>query len=81
MGLATKSFMPTSKQRCRSVSIAFAVIATIVQFRKVRGMAAAMLVPYFAWILFATFLTYEFRNANPGADGREVSGAVTRIEL
>lgn len=58
-----------------------AVIATIVQFRKVRGMAAALLVPYLAWILFATFLTYEFRNANPGADGREVSGAVTRIEL
>lgn len=58
-----------------------AVIATILQFRKVRSMAALLLVPYLAWIAFATFLTYEFRNANPGADGRDVSGAVTRIEL
>lgn len=58
-----------------------AVLLTIVQFRKVRPLAAALLLPYLAWIVFATFLTYQFRNANPGADGLEVSGAVTRIEL
>jgi hypothetical protein len=32
-------------------------------------------------VLFATWLTYEFRIANPGADGKEVSGAVQRVEF
>ena len=58
-----------------------AVILTIVQFRKVRALAAALLLPYLAWILFATYLTFAFLQANPDADGREVSRAVTRIEL
>lgn len=58
-----------------------AVLLTIIQFNKVRPFAAILLLPYLAWILFATWLTYEFRNANPGADGREVRAAVTRIEL
>lgn len=58
-----------------------AVIATIWLFRKVRPMAALLLLPYLAWILFATWLNWEFRTANPGADGQDVSGAVTRIEI
>lgn len=58
-----------------------AVLFTVIQFNRVRPMAAVLLLPYLTWILFATWLTYEFRNANPGADGRDVSAAVTRIEL
>lgn len=58
-----------------------AVILTILQFRRVRTLAAALLLPYLAWILFATYLTFAFLQANPDADGRVVSGAVTRIEL
>jgi len=63
------------------VVLDLAVILTIVQFRKVRTLAAVLLLPYLAWILFATYLNFAFLQANPDADGREVSRAVTRIEL
>lgn len=61
--------------------LALAVLLTIMLFARVRGIAAWLLLPYFAWVLFATYLTYELHSLNPGADGQEVSGAVTRIEL
>jgi benzodiazapine receptor len=58
-----------------------ALIATIVLFWKVRRAAALLLLPYLAWILFATVLNYEFLRLNPEADGAEGSYAVQRIEL
>ncbi len=58
-----------------------AVIVTIWLFWKVRPLAAWLLVPYLAWILFATALNWQFLLANPGADGRETSGAAQRIQL
>jgi tryptophan-rich sensory protein len=58
-----------------------AVIATLVLFWRVRPVAALLLVPYLAWILFATVLNWEFRAANPQADGRPASGAVSRVEF
>jgi len=58
-----------------------AVIVTIVLFRTVRPVAALILLPYLAWILFATLLNWQFLVANPGADGQETSGAVTRVQL
>lgn len=63
------------------LAIDVAVLVTIVLFWRVRPRAALLLVPYLAWVLFATVLNWEFRVANPGADGREVSGAVQRFEL
>ena len=63
------------------VVLDIAVIATIVLFRLVRPVAALLLLPYLAWILFATLLNWQFHVANPDADGREVSGAVQRIQL
>jgi translocator protein len=58
-----------------------ALIATIVLFWKVRRAAALLLLPYLAWILFASVLNYEFLRLNPDADGAEGSYAVQRIEL
>jgi benzodiazapine receptor len=58
-----------------------AVLVTIVLFWKVRRAAALLLVPYLAWILFATVLNYEFLRLNPDADGAEGTYAVQRIEL
>lgn len=58
-----------------------AVVITIVLFRRVRLVASLLLLPYLAWILFATALNWEFLNANPGADGQEVSSATTRVEF
>ncbi|MBA4161292.1 MAG: tryptophan-rich sensory protein [Novosphingobium sp.] len=49
------------------VAIDLAVIATILAFRKVRPIAAWLLLPYLAWVLFATVLNWQFLVANPGA--------------
>ena len=61
------------------VALDIAVVTTIALFWRVRTAAALLLLPYLAWILFATWLTYEFLRANPDAGaGRS---ATTRIEL
>ena len=58
-----------------------AVVITIVLFHRVRPAAALLLVPYLAWIAFATLLNWQFLEANPGADASRGSGAVTRIAI
>jgi translocator protein len=58
-----------------------AVLLTLVLFWKVRRVAGLLLLPYLAWVLFATALNWQFLQLNPGADGAEVSNAVQRIEL
>lgn len=51
-----------------------AIVATIVLFRKVRPLAAWLMLPYLAWCLFATLLNYQFLAANPEAEaGIEVA--------
>ena len=54
------------------------VILTVILFWRVRRLAAVLL-PYLAWILFATALNWQFLQLNP--DATEVSGAVERLEL
>lgn len=61
--------------------LAVAVLVTILLFARVRGIAAWLMLPYLGWVLFATYLTFELYRLNPDADGRAVSGAVSRIEL
>jgi tryptophan-rich sensory protein len=61
------------------LAIDFAVLVTLVLFWRVRPLAGALLVPYLAWVLFAAVLNWQFLEANPDADGREVSGAVTSV--
>ena len=63
------------------VVLDIAVLVTIWLFRRVRPVAAWLMLPYMAWILFATALNWQFLEANPQADGRQVSGATQRIEL
>lgn len=58
-----------------------AVIATVVLFARVRTTAALLLAPYLLWLLFATVLTWQIREANPDADGRAGAPPVQRIEL
>lgn len=50
------------------VVLDLAIVATIVLFRKVRPLAAWLLLPYLAWALFATVLNWQFLEANPDAD-------------
>ncbi|HEU4652214.1 MAG TPA: TspO/MBR family protein, partial [Croceibacterium sp.] len=58
-----------------------AVLLTVVLFWKVRRLAGVLLLPYLAWIAFATVLNWQFLELNRAADGAEVSNAVQRIEL
>ncbi len=58
-----------------------AVAVTILLFWKVRPKAAWLMLPYMAWILFATLLNWQFIQANPGADGMPTASQVTRIQL
>lgn len=59
-----------------------AVIVTMVLFWRVRRLAAWLMVPYLAWILFATALNFQFLQLNPGASGKpDTGGAVQTIEL
>lgn len=58
-----------------------AVLACVAVFNKVRPLAAALMLPYLAWVLFATVLNWQILQANPDADGAENSGAVTSVEF
>ncbi|MFA7596098.1 MAG: TspO/MBR family protein [Novosphingobium sp.] len=64
-----------------SVLLVVAVIVTIALFWRIRPVAGALLLPYLAWLLFASLLNWQILQLNPQADGAEVSGAVQRIEL
>jgi benzodiazapine receptor len=44
------------------------VTATIISFWRVRPLAAALLLPYLAWLCLATALNHETGRLNPGAD-------------
>ncbi|HJP89516.1 MAG TPA: TspO/MBR family protein [Candidatus Limnocylindrales bacterium] len=44
------------------------ILATIVAFSRVRLLAAALLVPYIAWVSFASLLNAEIARRNPGLD-------------
>lgn len=62
-------------------AIDLAVLLTVMLFWRVRPLAGTLLLPYLAWVLFATVLNWQFLEANPNADGQEVSGAVTAVEF
>ncbi|MFM9937031.1 MAG: TspO/MBR family protein [Novosphingobium sp.] len=63
-----------------AVMIALTVVM-ILLFRRVRPVAAALVLPYLAWICFASVLTYQFLALNPDADGAQGSRATVRVEL
>jgi benzodiazapine receptor len=43
-----------------------AIVATIVAFWRIRPLAGAILLPYLAWVSFATALNFEIWRLNPG---------------
>ncbi|MDA0820527.1 MAG: tryptophan-rich sensory protein [Proteobacteria bacterium] len=57
------------------------LLAVIDAFWKVRKLAALLLLPYLAWIGFATLLNYEFLVANPDGGQSIPSNATQRIQL
>lgn len=64
------------------VALDLAVLVTIAAVYRVRPRAALLLVPYLAWVLFATVLNWQFLILNPDADGRSGSPAgAVRVQL
>ena len=57
------------------------LIVTIALFWRVRRLAAVLLLPCLACVLFATWLNYEILRLNPGAGEARANGAVQRIEI
>lgn len=58
------------------------VAVTLVLFWRIRKAAGLLLVPYLAWIVFATALNYEFLRLNPQADGAAGgTGASARVRI
>lgn len=62
-------------------ALAVALVATIVVFWRIRVLAGALLLPYLAWVGFASVLNYQFLQLNPDADGVEPTQQVQRIEF
>ena len=62
-------------------AIDVAVLVTLALFWRVRWQAGLLLLPYLAWVCFATALNWQFLQLNPQADGVQMSGAVQRVEL
>lgn len=57
------------------------LVVVIALFWKVRRFAAFLLLPYLAWVCFATLLNYEFLQLNPDADGGSSGEAVERVRI
>jgi tryptophan-rich sensory protein len=62
------------------VGIPSLLVALALVFR-VRRSAGLLLLPYLAWLCFATALNYQFIVANPDGGDRGADGAATRVEL
>ncbi len=62
-------------------SLSVVLIATVIAFWRVRRAAALLMLPYLAWVLFATFLNYEFMRVNPDGGMQERPAETQRIEL
>jgi tryptophan-rich sensory protein len=63
------------------VALDVLVLVTIALFWRVRHAAALLLLPYLAWICFATALNWQFLQLNPDADGMPTGNAVTRMQI
>ena len=58
------------------------VVLTIVLFWRIRWIAGALLLPYLAWIAFATVLNWQFLDFNPDGGAQEPgNGAQQRYEF
>ena len=62
------------------VSVASLLVALALIWR-VRRAAVWLLVPYLAWLCFASALNFQFITANPDGGERGADGAETRVEL
>lgn len=62
-------------------ALALALAVTIALFWRVRPLAAGLLLPYLAWVCFASLLNWQLLTLNPHADGAAPAGATVRVQL
>ena len=65
----------------QSLLLLVTLLLTVVLAWRVRRGAAALLLPYLAWVCFASFLNLQIVQLNPGMDGVAGSGAAVRVQL
>lgn len=63
------------------VALLVLLVITIALFWRVRRLAALLLLPYLAWVCFASSLNLQILQLNPQADGASGSGAAVRVTL
>lgn len=63
------------------VAILLLAIATTFAFAPIRKAAAWLMVPYLAWLSFATLLVWEVNRLNPDAEKLTPQAAGARVEL
>ena len=56
-------------------------VATTISFSRIRKAAAWLMLPYLAWLTFATVLAWEMERLNPDAEQLKATGASTQIAL
>ncbi|CAM4097864.1 CrtK protein [Novosphingobium lubricantis] len=64
-----------------TVAMAVLIAVTIALFWRIRPVAGMLLVPYLAWVCFASVLTFEFGRLNPDADGMFAPARTVRVEI
>jgi translocator protein len=64
-----------------TVAMAVAIAVTVVLFWRIRPVAGMLLLPYLAWVCFASVLTYQFLQLNPDADGAFGTSSTVRVEI
>lgn len=57
------------------------LVIVIALFWKVRRIAGMLLLPYLAWVLFASVLNWQFLQLNPEADGGLPGRATERVRI
>lgn len=62
-------------------ALAVVLALTMALFARVRPLAAWLLAPYLAWVIFAAVLNWQFAQLNPDAQTHAESGAAVRMEL
>ncbi|MDE2406123.1 MAG: tryptophan-rich sensory protein [Sphingomonadales bacterium] len=63
------------------LAIDVTVLLTVVLAARVRPRAALLLLPYLAWVLFATVLNWQILKLNPEADGVPAVAEGQKIQL
>ncbi|MEM7780511.1 MAG: TspO/MBR family protein [Pseudomonadota bacterium] len=63
------------------IYVVVTLLAVMAAFWRVRRLAVLLLVPYLAWVSFASVLNYQFIVENPDGGTTGSEGAVQRIEF